>query len=215
MQQQHNQAVSDSQKLHEQTTTILTSEYTKFKEIRQNLEETTKHATTLNLVVSNWPSYFATAYNKLRAQKVVVENIEKTRNMTTDIKIKDALTNQLAKERVLETQLSQQEQEWQREGHKAHIETNNAVLHLDQVRENIQQTEQQIDPESTAVHQEEITEKLNLLGQMKTMGLEAQHSINAWHEFTQHLQQTTPNILQTTFEVNPESREEGTVESIK
>jgi hypothetical protein len=42
----------------------------------------------------------------------VVENIEKTRNMMTDIKIKDALTNQLAKERVLETQLSQQEQEW-------------------------------------------------------------------------------------------------------
>jgi hypothetical protein len=47
-------------------------------------------------------------------------------------------------------------------------------------------------------------EKINLLGQMKTMGLEAQHSINAWNDFTQHLQQTTPNILQTTFEVNPE-----------
>jgi uncharacterized protein YdiU (UPF0061 family) len=65
--QQQRLEVNDSQKLHEQTTTILTSEYTKFKEIRQNLEETTKHATTLNSVVSNWPSYFATTYNKLRA----------------------------------------------------------------------------------------------------------------------------------------------------
>ena len=49
----------------------------------------------------NWPSYFATTYNKLRAQKSMVHTIEKTRNMTTDIKIKDSLTNQLDKERVL------------------------------------------------------------------------------------------------------------------
>ena len=64
----------------------------------------------------------------------MVETIEKIRNMMTDIKIKDALTNQLAKERVLETNLSQWEQEWQREGHKR-IETKNTFLHLGQVIE--------------------------------------------------------------------------------
>jgi hypothetical protein len=121
-------------------------------------------ATMLNLVVSNWPTYFANAFNKGRIQRVVVENIEKTRNMTTDIKIKEALTSQLAKEKVVESQLSQQEQEWKKEGHKVQLETDNAVIHLAQLRENIQEMEQQIDPESAAVQQAEIAEKVNLLG---------------------------------------------------
>ena len=49
---------------------------------------------------------------------------------------------------------------------------------------------------------------------MNTMELEEKNSINAWHEFTQHLQQTTPNIFQTTVEINTKNREEGTIESI-
>jgi hypothetical protein len=57
------------------------------------VEEVTKHATMLNSVVSNWPTYFATAFNKCRIHKVAVENIEKTRKMKTDIKIKEALTS--------------------------------------------------------------------------------------------------------------------------
>jgi hypothetical protein len=86
------------------------------------------------------------------------------------------------------------------------LETDNAVIHLVQLREKIQEMEQQIDPESTAVQQAEIVEKVNLLGQIKTLGLEAHQSINAWHDFTQHLQHSTPNILQTSFEASTESR---------
>jgi hypothetical protein len=70
------------------------------------VEEVTKHAIMLNSVVSNWPTYFATAFNKCRIQKVVIENIEKNINMMNDIKIKEALTSQLAKEKVVESQLS-------------------------------------------------------------------------------------------------------------
>jgi hypothetical protein len=35
MQQQHNETINNTKKLQEQTTTILTYEYTKFKEIRK------------------------------------------------------------------------------------------------------------------------------------------------------------------------------------
>ena len=66
----------------------------------------------LNSVVSNWPTYFATSFNKCRIQKFVFENIEKTINMMIDIKVKEALTSKLAKEKALESQLSQQEKEW-------------------------------------------------------------------------------------------------------
>jgi hypothetical protein len=83
------------------------------------LEETTKHAKNLNSVVSNWPLTLQ-LHTTNSEHKKCVESIEKTRNMMNDIKIKDALTNQLAKERVLETQLSQHEQEWKREGQKTY-----------------------------------------------------------------------------------------------
>jgi hypothetical protein len=83
IQQQYHLAMTDNQRIQEQTTTIMVTEYNNLKGLRKNVEEVTKRATMLNSVVSNWPTYFATAFNKCRIQKVVVENIEKTRNMMT------------------------------------------------------------------------------------------------------------------------------------
>jgi hypothetical protein len=37
-----------------------------------------------------------------------------------------------------------------------------------------------IDPESTLVHEVSLTDKLELLGKMKTMEIEAQHSVEEW-----------------------------------
>jgi hypothetical protein len=76
--------------------------------------------------------------------------------MTTNIKIKEALTSQLGKEKAVQSQLSQQEQEWQKEVHKVQLETDNTVIRLTQLIENIQEMEQQVDPESASVQQEEI-----------------------------------------------------------
>jgi hypothetical protein len=41
---------------------------------------------------------------------------------------------------------------------------------------------------------------LDFLGKLKSVGIEAQHSIEEWHMFSHHLLQTTPTIYQTTFE---------------
>jgi hypothetical protein len=107
IQQQYRLAMTDNQRIQEKRTTIMVIEYNNLKGLRQNVEEVTKHATMLNSVVSNWPTYFATTFSKCRIQKVVVENVEKNRNMMSDVKIKEALTSQLAKEKVVESQCSQ------------------------------------------------------------------------------------------------------------
>jgi hypothetical protein len=82
------------------------------------MEEVTKSATMLNSVVSDWPTYFAIAFNKGRIQRVTVENTKNIINMKTGIKIKRALTSWLEKEKAVESQLSQKEQEWKKEGKK-------------------------------------------------------------------------------------------------
>jgi hypothetical protein len=72
----------------------MVTKYNNIKGLRKNVEEVTKRATMLNSVVSDWTTYFANAFNKGRIQRDTVKNIENTKNMRADIKIKDALTSQ-------------------------------------------------------------------------------------------------------------------------
>jgi hypothetical protein len=87
------------------------------------MDKIAKQVVLLHSVVSDWPTHFADAFNKYMIQKYAVESIERTQNLTIDNKIKEALTLQLTKEKAVELQLSQQEKEWQMEGHKAQLET--------------------------------------------------------------------------------------------
>jgi len=57
-------------------------------------------------MVGDWPTHFADAFNKYKIRKSTVENIEWTRNLTIDNKIKEALIVQLTKEKVVQLQLS-------------------------------------------------------------------------------------------------------------
>jgi hypothetical protein len=109
----------------QQTTTILQSEYGKFKEVQQQLEVVTSQETTLNTILNNWPSYFSTTYNKLKAQKTIIVDLRTTRVLTTDPKSKLAISNHIAKEKEFEEELSKKEREWLKEARKAQVETEN------------------------------------------------------------------------------------------
>jgi hypothetical protein len=91
--------------------------------------------------------------------------------LTTDNKIKEALTLQLIKEKTVELQLSQQDQEWYMEGHKAQLETEQAFNRLTQLKDKMQDIEQQFNPESISVHTKKISEKDDMLAQMKLLRL--------------------------------------------
>jgi hypothetical protein len=101
----------------------------------QHVHKLTKEANTLNSVVNDWPTHFAEAFNKCRVQRIAVDSIERSRNSTTDNKVKESLNVQLEKEKAVEQQLSQQEQEWQKEGHKVQLETDQAASLLSQLIE--------------------------------------------------------------------------------
>jgi len=45
---------------------------------------------------------------------------------------------------------------------------------------------------------------MDFLGQLKSIRIEAQHSIKEWHMFSQHLLHTTRTIYQTTYEGIPQ-----------
>jgi len=81
--------------------------------------------------------------------------------------------------------------------------TYQAVNHLVQIKEKTQEAKNYFDPESTAIQEASLTGKLELLGQPKTVGIEAQHSVEEWKMFSKNLLQTTPSIYQTTFEGIP------------
>jgi hypothetical protein len=66
----------------------------------------------LNIVISNWKSKFSSTYNKLRSQNTRIMDLRKKRDMTTDPKLKMALTNHIPKEKELLLQLSKHEREW-------------------------------------------------------------------------------------------------------
>jgi len=90
----------------QQTSTIIQSEYEKFKEVQQQLEVVTSQETTLNTILNNWPSYFSTTYNKQKAQKYVIFDLRTTRLLTTDQKSKVAISNHIAKEKEVKEELS-------------------------------------------------------------------------------------------------------------
>jgi hypothetical protein len=113
--------------LAQQTTTILQSEHGKFKEIQQQLELANSQATILNIVLNNWPSYFSSTYNKLKAQRTIIVDLRKTRELTIDTKCKETISTHIAKEKEVETKLSKQEKEWLREATKA--QDNNRKIH--------------------------------------------------------------------------------------
>jgi hypothetical protein len=127
---------------------VLEEEQQNMKGFKQNIHKLTKEASTLSSVVNEWPTHFADAFSKCRIQRVAVDSIERSRNSTMDNKIKESLTMQLEKERAIEQQLSQQEQEWQKEGHRVQLETDQAASRLSQLIGKMQHTEQQFDQES-------------------------------------------------------------------
>jgi hypothetical protein len=49
------------------------------------------------------------------------------------------------------------------------------------------------------VQESPLTDKLDFLGKLKSVGIEAQYSIEEWNMFSHHLQQIAPSIYQTTF----------------
>jgi len=62
-------------------------------------------------------------------------------NMTTDVKIKEALMTQLEKEKAMESYLAEQEQEWKKEWHKAQLEIDSLISHLTQTINKIQEAD--------------------------------------------------------------------------
>jgi hypothetical protein len=50
------------------------------------------------------------------------------------------------------------------------------------------------------VQDSSLVEKLDFLEYLKSLGMEAQYSIDEWKMFSQYLQKMTPSIYQTTFE---------------
>jgi len=85
-------------------------------------------------MLNNWPSYFSTTYSKLISHKSIIFNLRKTRLLTTDPKSKVAILNHIAKEKVVEEELSKKEKECLKEATKAQIESEKSIKHLDQVK---------------------------------------------------------------------------------
>jgi hypothetical protein len=96
----------------DQTSIILQLEYENFKEIRHSLDEVIDQVATLNIVVSNWPTYFTSTFNKLKSQRSVLEDLTKKKKMTPESRMRTTLATQIDKEKELEVQLTQQEREW-------------------------------------------------------------------------------------------------------
>jgi hypothetical protein len=112
----------------------------------------------------------------------------------------------------MEKQLSQQEQEWKKEGHKVQLETDQAASHLSQLICKMQATKQQFDQESGTFQTSSIAEKVDLISQSKILNLEAQQAIDTWCDFIQQTKQSTPSIIQTTFKVSTESEKNKEVD---
>jgi hypothetical protein len=136
----------------------------------------------------------------------------KRKKLATDRKIKESLTTQLEKEKAMELQLSQQEQEWQKEGHKVQLETDQATSHLIQAQYKMQNTEQKFDQESGTFRHQDIAEKVDLISQSKILNLEAQQAINMWCDFIQQTKQSSPSIIQTTFKISTKSEKSKEVD---
>jgi hypothetical protein len=81
----------------QQTTTILHTKFGKFKEVRQKLEQVTSHETMLHTVLNNWPTYFTSTYSKLKSKRTIIEDLKKTRDITTDSKSKATIATHIAK----------------------------------------------------------------------------------------------------------------------
>jgi hypothetical protein len=63
----------------------------------------------LHTILISWPKYFASTYNKLKSQRILVEDLRKTRDPTIDSKSKATITNHITKEKSSEIELEKQE----------------------------------------------------------------------------------------------------------
>jgi len=72
--------------------TSLQTEQNNLNGFKQNIHKLTKEAITLNSVVSEWLTHFSDAFSKSWIQKDAIDSIERTRNLATNKKIKEALT---------------------------------------------------------------------------------------------------------------------------
>jgi hypothetical protein len=108
--------------------------------------------------------------------------------------------NHITKEKATEIELEKQEKEWLREASKAQVAIDQATKQLDLVKKKTKEVEEKFNLESIVVQEAPLTDKLDFLGKLKSVGIEAQHIIEEWHMFSHHLLLTTPTIYQTTFE---------------
>jgi hypothetical protein len=74
-----------------------------------------------------------------------------------------------------------------KEARKSQMVTDQAARYLDKIKEKTKEMKKNLYPESTLVHEASLTDKLELLGKMKTMDIEAQHSVEEWRMFSNHL----------------------------
>jgi hypothetical protein len=96
----------------QQTTTIFHTEFDKFKEVRKKLEQITSQETMLHTVLNIWSTYFVSTYNKLKAHRTIIEDLKKTRDITTYSKSKASIATHIAMEKTIEIELTKQEKEW-------------------------------------------------------------------------------------------------------
>jgi len=57
---------------------------------------------------------------------------------------------------------------------------NQSNRNLNKIKEKIEEMNKNVNPKSTSINEAPLTENLDFFRQMKTMEIEAQHSVNEW-----------------------------------
>jgi hypothetical protein len=74
-----------------------------------------------------------------------------------------------------------------KEERKTQMVIDQTTRHLDRIKEKTEEMKKNIDQESTSVHEASLIDKLEFLGKMKIMDIEAQYSVEEWRMFSKHL----------------------------
>jgi hypothetical protein len=83
--------------------------------------------------------------------------------------------------------------------------TDQVARNLDQIKEKTEEMKKNVNPELTSINEVPLKENIEILRHMKTMEIEAQHSIDEWKMFSKHFLHSALTIYETTFERLPQS----------
>ena len=89
----------------------------------------------------------------------------------------DALTRQIEQEKQVEAQLIAQECQWFQDGKNAQVEAGIASKHIAEMVKQVWQKEEEYNPNLEPMQNAPLKEKMDYLIQMKSMGVQAQSTI--------------------------------------